>query len=63
MGVHVGYLDTDMAAHVEGPKTDPADLARQILAAVENGEDEVLGDELSRGVRRGLAGPVAALSA
>lgn len=63
VGVHVGYLDTDMAAHVEGPKTDPADLARQILDAVENGDDEVLGDELSRGVRAGLAGPVAALSA
>jgi NAD(P)-dependent dehydrogenase (short-subunit alcohol dehydrogenase family) len=62
VGVHVGYLDTDMAAHVDGPKTDPADLAGQILDAVENGEDEVLGDELTRTVKAGLSGPVAALS-
>lgn len=62
VGVHVGYLDTDMAAHVEGPKTDPGDLATQILDAVENGEDEVLGDELSRMVKAGLSGPVAGLS-
>ena len=62
VGVHVGYLDTDMAAHVDGPKTDPAQLARQILDAVEAGDDEVLGDDLSRGVKAGLSGPVAGLS-
>lgn len=62
VGVHVGYLDTDMAAHVDGPKTDPADLARQILDAVERGEDEVLGDELSRGVKAALAGAPSGLS-
>ena len=31
VGVHVGYLDTDMAAHVDGPKTDPAELARYLV--------------------------------
>ncbi|MGI6873862.1 SDR family oxidoreductase [Amycolatopsis sp. 3B14] len=60
VGVHVGYMDTDMAAHVEGPKVAPEDLARQVLDAVEKGQEEVLGDELSRGVKAGLAGPVAA---
>ena len=63
VGVHVGYLDTDMAAHVDGPKTDPVVLARQILDAVENGDEEVLGDELSRGVKGALSGPASALSA
>jgi NAD(P)-dependent dehydrogenase (short-subunit alcohol dehydrogenase family) len=63
VGVHVGYLETDMAAHVDGPKTDPADLARQLLDAVQAGEDEVLGDELSRGVKSALSGSVAQLSA
>ncbi len=52
-----------MAAHVDGPKTDPADLARQVLDAVEAGQDEVLGDDLSRGVKAALSGEVAALSA
>jgi NAD(P)-dependent dehydrogenase (short-subunit alcohol dehydrogenase family) len=63
VGVHVGYLDTDMAAHVDGPKTDPADLARQVLDAVQAGEDEVLGDDLSRGVKAALSGSVSQLSA
>jgi NAD(P)-dependent dehydrogenase (short-subunit alcohol dehydrogenase family) len=27
VAVHVGYMDTDMAAEVEGPKSDPADVA------------------------------------
>jgi NAD(P)-dependent dehydrogenase (short-subunit alcohol dehydrogenase family) len=63
VGVHVGYLDTDMAAHIEGPKTDPSDLARQVLDALEAGEDEVLGDDLSRGVKAGLSGSAALLSA
>ncbi len=62
VGVHVGFLDTDMAAQVDGPKTDPAVLAHQILDAIENGDDEVLGDELSRTVKAGLSGEVAALS-
>lgn len=62
VGVHVGYLDTDMAAHVDGPKTDPVDLARQILDAVEAGEIEVLGDDLSRAVKSGLAGSPEGLS-
>ena len=63
VGVHVGYLDTDMASGVEGPKTDPADLAGQVLDAVESGVDEVLGDDLSRGVKAALSGEVAQLSA
>ena len=63
VGVHVGYLDTDMAAQVDGPKTDPADLAGQVLDAVESGTDEVLGDDLSRGVKAALSGEVAQLSA
>jgi NAD(P)-dependent dehydrogenase (short-subunit alcohol dehydrogenase family) len=63
LGVHVGYLDTDMAAHVDGPKTDPADLAAQLLEALEAGADEVLGDDLSRGVKAALSGDVALLSA
>lgn len=63
VGVHVGYLDTDMAAHVDGPKTDPAALAEQVLDAVESGADEVLGDDLSVGVKASLSGEVRGLSA
>jgi NAD(P)-dependent dehydrogenase (short-subunit alcohol dehydrogenase family) len=63
LGVHVGYLDTDMAAHVDAPKTDPAQLSGQVLDALEAGQDEVLGDDLSRGVKAALSGSVAQLSA
>ncbi len=30
--LHVGYMDTDMAAHVQGDKSSPDDVARQALA-------------------------------
>jgi NAD(P)-dependent dehydrogenase (short-subunit alcohol dehydrogenase family) len=61
VGVHVGYLDTDMAAHVDGPKLAPADLVVQVLEALEKGEEEVLGDETTRSVKSVLAGPPAHL--
>ncbi|WP_386068682.1 SDR family oxidoreductase [Tahibacter sp. UC22_41] len=53
--LHVGYMDTDMAAHVQTPKANPADVANQVLDAVRDGREEVLADELSRQVKAGLA--------
>ncbi len=61
VGVHVGYLDTDMAAHVDGPKLAPADLVAQVIEALEKGEEEVLGDETSRFVKSALSGSPAHL--
>ena len=55
LGLHVGYMDTDMARHVEGPKSRPEDVVAQVLAALEAGGEEVLADELSRIVKKGLA--------
>jgi NAD(P)-dependent dehydrogenase (short-subunit alcohol dehydrogenase family) len=55
VGVHVGFMDTDMASGTPGPKAAPLDVARQTLAALEAGQDEVLADELSRGVKQGLS--------
>ncbi|HWS36956.1 MAG TPA: SDR family oxidoreductase [Actinoplanes sp.] len=56
-GLHVGYMDTDMAAGVPADrKSDPAVVARLALDAVERGDAEVLGDELSRQVRSGTPG-------
>lgn len=59
--LHVGYVDTDMASHVDEPKSDPADIARIALDGLEAGEPEILADELSKQVQAGLAGGVAAL--
>jgi NAD(P)-dependent dehydrogenase (short-subunit alcohol dehydrogenase family) len=60
-GLHVGYVDTDMAAHVTDPKSAPADVARQAIDGVEADEYEVLADDVSRRVKAGLAGDLAAL--
>ncbi|MCK2037779.1 SDR family oxidoreductase [Microbacterium sp. SSW1-49] len=61
VGVHVGYVDTAMAAHVDDPKTDPAELVRAVLDATERGEYEVLADETSVQVKAGLSAPLEAL--
>jgi NAD(P)-dependent dehydrogenase (short-subunit alcohol dehydrogenase family) len=61
VAVHVGYLDTDMAAQVDEPKTDPATAVALTLDALEAGASEVLVDEISRAVQAGLAGGVDAL--
>lgn len=61
VGVHVGYVDTAMAAHATGPKMVPADLVRAVFDAVEAGEYEVIADELTARVKSALSQPVEAL--
>jgi NAD(P)-dependent dehydrogenase (short-subunit alcohol dehydrogenase family) len=58
VGVHVGYVDTPMAAHAPEPKTQPADLVRTVFDAVEAGQYEVLADEGSVRAKAGLSLPV-----
>lgn len=55
VAVHVGFMDTDLVRHVEAPKVRPDDVARQVLEAIEAGREEVLADELSRQVKKGLS--------
>ncbi|MFE4992994.1 SDR family oxidoreductase [Streptomyces mirabilis] len=54
-GLHVGYVDTDMAAHVDGPKSSPESVAAQALDGIESGAFEVLADDLTRQVKARLA--------
>jgi NAD(P)-dependent dehydrogenase (short-subunit alcohol dehydrogenase family) len=60
-GLHVGYMDTDMTTGVDAPKLDPAQVAAIALDGVAVGTPEILADDLSKQVRAGLAGGVAAL--
>jgi len=60
-GLHVGYMDTDMAASVAGPKANPADVAGIALDGIEADAYEIVADETSRQVLAGLSGGVAAL--
>jgi NAD(P)-dependent dehydrogenase (short-subunit alcohol dehydrogenase family) len=58
VGVHMGYVDTDMATGVDAPKTAPADVVRQVLDGIEAGALEVMADDMTREVRGGLHQPV-----
>lgn len=60
-GLHVGYMDTDMTAGVEAPKSNPADIAKIAIDGIESGSFEILADDLSRKLQSALAGGVAAL--
>ena len=42
-------------------KNDPFDLARDVLVAAENGQTEVLSDDVSRHFKAALSGPVEGL--
>lgn len=52
-------LDTDMAAHIDAPKANPADVAALALDSIETGLTEILADEITRGVKQGLLAPPA----
>jgi NAD(P)-dependent dehydrogenase (short-subunit alcohol dehydrogenase family) len=58
VGVYMGYVDTDMTAGVDAPKTTPAEVVHQVLDGVEAGALEVMADDLTRAVRGGLHQPV-----
>ncbi|MEG9550425.1 MULTISPECIES: SDR family oxidoreductase [Streptomyces griseus group] len=59
--LHVGYMDTDMAAAVPADqKADPVEVAAHALRAIEKGLPEVLADETSRLVKASLSGTPAA---
>lgn len=60
-GLHVGYMDTDLTAGVDAPKSDPAVIAALTLDALSAGSPEILADDISKQVQAGLAGGVAAL--
>jgi NAD(P)-dependent dehydrogenase (short-subunit alcohol dehydrogenase family) len=60
-GLHVGYMDTDMAAAVSAPKENPAEIAKIALDGIEADDYEIVADETSRQVLSGLSGGVAAL--
>ncbi|MGO4534510.1 SDR family oxidoreductase [Leifsonia sp. 2MCAF36] len=54
VGVHVGYVDTDMAAGAEGVKVPPQQVAEQALDAVANDEAEAIVGETAQFVKSRL---------
>lgn len=51
----VGSVDTRMAAHVEGAKERPEDIARIGLSAIRRGADEIDTDRMAMEVRAAMA--------
>jgi NAD(P)-dependent dehydrogenase (short-subunit alcohol dehydrogenase family) len=54
IGVHAGFIDTDLVSAINAPKTAPEDIVARVLTALENGEEEVLADEVTRNVKARL---------
>ncbi len=54
VGVHAGYIDTDMAAVISTPKIAPEDVAAQTMDAIERGAPEVLADERTRAAKNAV---------
>ncbi|MFY1674090.1 SDR family oxidoreductase [Plantactinospora sp. WMMB334] len=53
-GVHVGAVDTDFSAGYNGPKVDPADVARATLDGLASDAPEVLVDKWSADIKAAL---------
>jgi hypothetical protein len=59
VGVHVGFMDTDMAAGVDAPKVSPESVVEATPDALREGRPEVLADDTSRFVKAHLSGDLA----
>jgi NAD(P)-dependent dehydrogenase (short-subunit alcohol dehydrogenase family) len=55
LGLHVGFVDTDLTRGFDVPKTAPDVVVARALDALQAGADEVLADEITRQVKAGLS--------
>ncbi|MDO3635430.1 SDR family oxidoreductase [Mycolicibacterium arseniciresistens] len=56
--LHVGYMDTDMVSYIPADqKSDPGVIAKLALDGVLAGDNEILGDEMTRGAKASLSAP------
>ena len=53
----VAYMDTDMTAHIDVAKANPADVAALALDGIETDLTEILADDITRNVKQGLSAP------
>ena len=60
VGLHVGFVDTDLTRDFDVPKADPVDVVRQSYDALEAGESEVLADTGTRALKQTLSSKVPA---
>ncbi|QHE83545.1 SDR family oxidoreductase [Hydrogenophaga sp. BPS33] len=55
LGLHMGFVDTDLTRGIEMPKSTPEDIVRRAFDGLESGAVEVLADDLTQQVKRGLS--------
>jgi NAD(P)-dependent dehydrogenase (short-subunit alcohol dehydrogenase family) len=55
LGLHMGFVDTDLTRGVEMPKSAPEAIVARAYDALEAGASEVLADELTQQVKQGLS--------
>lgn len=56
--IHAGFIDTEMMASFPGPKLLPRAVADEALAAIAEGAQEVLIDEMSRKAKASASHPI-----
>lgn len=54
LALHMAYVDTDLTHGFDVPKSSPEQIVRRALDGLESGLDEVLADELTLQVKRGM---------
>jgi len=55
VGIHAGYIDTDMAASITASKISPTEVAAATIEGIQAGREEVLADQTSRSIKTALA--------
>lgn len=55
LGLHMGFVDTDLTKGIDAPKSTPDSIVNQAFDGLEAGEEEVLADERTRQVKQGLS--------
>jgi NAD(P)-dependent dehydrogenase (short-subunit alcohol dehydrogenase family) len=55
LGLHVGFIDTDLTRGIDAPKLAPDFVAAQAFEALESGASEVAVGELTQQIKRGLS--------
>ncbi|MCZ8393701.1 SDR family oxidoreductase [Achromobacter xylosoxidans] len=55
LGLHMGFVDTDLTRGLDAPKSTPELVVRQAFDALEAGAEEVLADDATRQVKQGLS--------
>jgi NAD(P)-dependent dehydrogenase (short-subunit alcohol dehydrogenase family) len=54
IGVYAGFIDTDLAAGIDRPKTPPLQVARRAIDGIRKGTEHVLADTRAEEVWRAM---------